>query len=128
MFINKVKKVILISFCVVLYISLIIPLFWGSLLVFLTGVWTSDRLIRRTGFNLLRSLDQFGNTILLGSTNETISSRIGRAIVSGKQKKFVNMLHFFIDKTFEIIAGDMNHCIDNIEDVDIRDELWTWIK
>lgn len=80
-------------------------------------------------FNFLYLLDLAGNFILLGDPSETISSRAGRAMRSGKSKWFVPYLVKFIDKIFNMISGDKNHSIENIEhDEDYHLELWSWIK
>ena len=53
--------------------------------------------------NILRALDELGNTLAGGSPHETISSRLGRHW----QGTFAERS---IDKAAEIIAGEKNHC------------------
>lgn len=80
-------------------------------------------------FNILLSIDQYANVWLLGDPDETISGRTGRAMVSGKPKWFVPLLHKAIDKLFNILDGQQNHCIDSIEPEETYPrELWSWIK
>lgn len=77
-------------------------------------------------FNLLYLLDLALNFILLGDPSETISSRTGRAMASGRPKWFVPYLAKFIDTLFFF---EPNHSIENIEyDEDYEHELWSWIK
>ena len=72
--------------------------------------------------NILISIDQLANSILLGDPDETISSRIGRI----KQKwngtiprwRIVTRIaDFFLDKI------DPNHCTDAIESDEGKDGL-----
>ncbi len=86
-------------------------------------------IILRFIFNFFYLVDLAGNFLLLGDPSETISSRTGRAMVSGKPKWFVPYLAAFIDKIFNIFVGDQDHSEDNIEhDEDYHLELWSWIK
>jgi len=60
-------------------------------------------------FNLLISIDQFFNTLFLGNPDETISSRMGKAIRDGECwgcSVVCKVLDFF----------DPNHCKDSIEE------------
>jgi hypothetical protein len=111
-----------------MFIGLIIPLLIGSLLVFLTGVIFKDSLIKKAGFNMLVSVDQFGNVVLLGDPDETISSRTGRAVMSERPVWFIKYLHASIDKMFHILIGQKNHCVDAVEKEDHNEEIWSWIK
>lgn len=80
-------------------------------------------------FNLLMGIDEFGNVLLLGSPEEPISSRLGRAIASGKAKWFVSPAAALVDKAAYLIANQKEHCINSIQDVQIAPyELWSWIK
>lgn len=59
--------------------------------------------------NILIATDQWFNTLLLGSPDETISSRLWRNYPNSLAYKFVNLLFFW----------ESNHCdahIENIED------------
>jgi hypothetical protein len=60
-------------------------------------------------FNLLISLDQMANTIFAGNPDETISSRMGKAI---RENRCV-MCHWVC---WLIGLVDKNHCRDSIED------------
>lgn len=85
--------------------------------------------LKRFFWNPLLGVDQFGNILLLGSPDETISSRTGRAYTSGRAKWFVHPLRAFVDKMANVLAGQQNHCVDSIEqDREIAYELWSWIK
>ena len=70
--------------------------------------------------------DQGLNTILLGSVDETISSRTGRAYYSYKGKWFVPLLYHGINTLFFF---QEDHCGNSIEDnMDLSSEIWSWIK
>lgn len=80
--------------------------------------------------NILVSFDQLINTFLLGHPDETLSSRLGRAIKSKKPKFFVKPLACFVDGMAWLLANEKNHVLNNIE-ADERPherELWSWIK
>jgi len=79
-------------------------------------------------FNLLLGIDQFANVVLLGDPDETISGRLGRAHLSGKAKWFVKPSKIFVDKIFNMVDGQQNHCVDSVEHEDIphSKELWSW--
>lgn len=85
--------------------------------------------ILKFGFNFLYWLDLGLNWILLGDPSETVSSRLGRALKSGKPKWFVIPFAWFVDRIFYRLIGEKNHSVMNIElDEDYELELWNWIK
>lgn len=85
--------------------------------------------ILKFAFNFLVWLDCGANFLLLGDPSETISSRTGRAMRSGKPKWFVPPLAKAIDSFFFKFFGQVNHVIEYIEhDEDFENELWSWIK
>jgi len=110
------------------FITLVIPLFLASLSVFLTGLLLKDKLIEKAGFNMLVSVDQFGNVVLLGDPDETISSRTGRAVLSDRPRWFVKHVHYFVNEMFHVLLGQKNHCEDAVEKDVYKNEIWSWIK
>jgi len=79
--------------------------------------------------NILYLLDLVLNTFLLGDPSETVSSRLGRALRSGKPKNFAVIASKIVDKVFHMGLGEKNHSVENIEhDEDYEHELWSWIK
>ena len=84
---------------------------------------------KRYYLNILLGIDQFGNILMLGSPDETISSRLGRAIKSGRAKWFVLPFAGFVNALFKILAGQRNHVLESIEKhPNLNYELWNWIK
>ena len=78
-------------------------------------------------FNILISLDQLANVLLLGSPDETISSRLSRAIKSGNPKKSVRFFAKLVDGLFWVIQK--KHIEKSLEvDEDSEGELWKWYK
>lgn len=76
-------------------------------------------------FNILVSIDQLANVLLLGSPDETISSRTSRSIKSGNAPMWVIYFGKFIDGLFWLIQRD--HIRKSLEvDEDQRGELWEW--
>jgi hypothetical protein len=61
------------------------------------------RLIGKYFLNILRAIDELGNTLAGGSPHETISSRLGRNWRGTPIEKAV-------DKAAEIIAHEKDHC------------------
>ena len=63
--------------------------------------------MKRYFWNILISLDQFANTVLAGSPDETISSRAGKAMREGKAWGCVlcRVLNWF----------ERDHCVKSIE-------------
>jgi hypothetical protein len=85
------------------------------------------RFIGRYIFNILVSIDQLVNVLMLGSPDETISSRVSRAIKTGNAPKWVIYFGKFIDGLFWLIQRD--HIRKSLEvDEDSRGELWRWYK
>ena len=81
-------------------------------------------------FNILVGIfDQGLNTVLFGATDETVSSRTGRAYKSGNYKWFVPVIYHSLNFIFNKITGQKNHCIESIEPrTNIKNELWSWIR
>lgn len=100
-----------------------------SLILFIVGWLMRDRMLRDYGFNLMLSIDQFANVLLLGDPDQTISGRCGRAKRSGRAKWFVKPLGAFVDWLFLCIAGERDHILNAIEDDNVyTKELWSWIN
>lgn len=99
-----------------------------SALVYLLGLITRSEDTKLYTINCLLSIDQFGNVLLLGDPDETISSRLGRAEVSGRPVPFAVALGKIVNKLFNIIAGQKNHILDSIEPGTFKNEIWNWIK
>ena len=66
-------------------------------------------MIRKYFINILISIDQFGNALTGGDPDETISSRCGKLVRSGK-RGFAFWLCMILHKM------DRNHCMDAIEE------------
>lgn len=63
-------------------------------------------------YNLLYVLDVFINALLGGDRRETISSRLGKGKLAGKPVH--TALSYPVDLLFLILAGEKNHCEENI--------------
>jgi hypothetical protein len=84
--------------------------------------------LRIWAYNLLIGIDQFGNTIMLGSYEETISSRLGRAQLSGKPTWYARWAQISVDYVCALY-GDYNHCVNAIKPgEDYSSEIWSWIR
>jgi hypothetical protein len=81
-------------------------------------------------YNLGLGIDQFINVLLLGDPDESLSGRTGRAMLSGTPVFFVPFLWRFIDFVALVLAGELNHCINAVENEERphEKELWSWIK
>lgn len=78
-------------------------------------------MIKKYFFNLFVAFDQLANTILAGDPDETISSRIGKAIYRRNSK---NPILKAIDKFLNWIQPD--HCKYAIEEDEGQQELRQW--
>ena len=79
-------------------------------------------MIKKWFVNVLISIDQFGNTIMGGDPDETISSRIGKIKVrhGGKvpwKHPLVKIIDWGLDKI------DSNHSIDAIEKDEGKEQI-----
>jgi hypothetical protein len=63
--------------------------------------------VKRFGLNLLIVLDELGNTLILGSPDETISSRAAKAMLAGKQWGCI------LCKLLDLVQRD--HCLQSLE-------------
>lgn len=68
-------------------------------------------------WNIFVSIDQLINTILGGDPDETISSRMGKALKRCSLCRFIcKLIHPF----------DKNHCQKSVENDEGSDEKWSW--
>lgn len=68
-------------------------------------------------WNILISIDQLANTLLGGDPDETISSRMGKALPRCRMCRFIcKILH----------PIDNNHCVKSIEKDEGSREKWSW--
>lgn len=88
--------------------------------------------IKTHGFQLAVAVDQYMNVVWLGNPDETISSRTGRAIVSGKPKWYIKyLLHPFVDWAARRFGDGPDHCVRSIETdehMERQYEVWKWYK
>lgn len=90
------------------------------------GRLTRNRNMRRYGRDVALSADQHMNVIWLGLADETISSRLGRAALSGKPKLVARVLHPLVDR-LALLFGDHDHCVKSAElQYNEHVELWRW--
>lgn len=63
--------------------ALFFPLLWG-VGVYLAGRALKQPLVVAVAFNVLYGIDQLYNAVLAGDPNESVSSRMGKAIEQGR--------------------------------------------
>jgi len=73
-------------------------------------------------YNIFVSIDQLLNTLFAGDPDETISSRIGKALRDGSTNKILINLSNFLSW----IQPD--HCKYSIEEDEGGDQIWNWAK
>lgn len=78
--------------------------------------------------NAALALDRFGNALLLGNPNETISQRLGRAELDGSMP--VRILAKGICKVLSLISREAAHCQWALDPTrpSIGREIWPWSK
>ena len=81
-------------------------------------------------YNLGLGLDQFINVLLLGDPDESLSGRMGRALISGAPKWWVIPAAKVLDSVVLALFGERNHCLNAVEQEERpkEKELWSWIK
>jgi hypothetical protein len=98
------------------------------------------KLVLQFLYNLLITIDQVLNTILLGHPDETLSSRLGRSI--GKERYFwVSPLRviidtiFWFDKKYLLDGRILGHCEKSVMPLEQQNfrtvidyEVWRWSK
>lgn len=66
--------------------------------------------VRSYLFNVLIAIDQFGNALLGGDPDETISSRLGKIMAKRKRCRICRLICWLLNKI------DPNHCANSIEE------------
>jgi hypothetical protein len=81
-------------------------------------------------YNLLLSYDQWINTILLGDPDESLSGRLGRAMIHERPKWWVKPMARANDLMWRVLAGEENHSLMAVEHEErpLEKELWSWVK
>ena len=98
----------------------------------LLGFLIKSKELQKWSMRCLVAPDQWWNAALLGEEDETVSSRLGRALKSGKAKWGARILASFVNTIFKAIANQKNHCLESIEpkyeNGAPKDEQWNFIK
>jgi hypothetical protein len=120
---------LLISFGLAMVLPTVVAWLIPAFALVLLGRLFKSEAMKQYGFNLALGLDQLANILLLGDPDETISSRTGRAIASGKAKWWVPKFGALVDWLALHGFGDRDHCARSIEsDEPHKYEIWSWIK
>jgi hypothetical protein len=112
------------------------PIMVGELILgaimYAIGKWCKIKQLEAHGKELAIAVDQYMNVVWLGNPDETISSRTGRAIESGKPKWYIKyLLHPFVDWAARVFGDGPNHCLNAIEydeHMENQYEVWKWFK
>lgn len=112
---------------IIFFIPMLFQLMLGVCIYYL-GVWFSQEKLKMYGKNLALAVDQNMNVVWLGDPDETISSRCGRAVVSGRPKWYIKyLLRPFVDWAARRFGDGPDHCIRSIEVDELhRNEVWEW--
>ena len=110
------------------------PIMLGELILGATmyglGKLFKSHKLETHGLELAIAVDQYMNVVWLGNPDETISSRTGRAIISGKPKWYIKyLLRPFVDWAARRFGDGPNHCVNSIEHdehMDEQYEVWKW--
>lgn len=98
----------------------------------LVGYIIKSKELKHYAGRCLVAPDQWWNAALLGEEDETVSSRLGRALASGRPKSEAKAFAMFVNGIFRLIAGQKNHCLESIEEKYLNgapsDETWNFIK
>ena len=113
---------------VILFVPLVYTLIVG-LITYYTGRLIRLSKTKQYGFNLLVGVDQMANVILQGFPDETISSRTGRAIVTGEAKWYIRVWRHILDKGARLFGDAPEHArraIEHERNFHKQPELWRW--
>lgn len=87
-------------------------------------------MIKKYAYNLFLSYDQFINSVLFGDPDESLSGRLGRAMLSGRPKFWVRPMAVVNNFLWLKFTGEVDHCLNSVEPEErpYEKELWSWIK
>lgn len=74
--------------------------------------------------NVFFGLDQFVSTLLGGHPDDTVSQRLGRAMVAGH--KGAEPFRMAVDWIFLLLIGEDNHCLRSLSGTTMVKEIWNW--
>lgn len=98
----------------------------------LVGLIINSESMKHYSARVMVGIDQSWNAALRGEEDETVSSRLGRALKSGKPKWGARLFAYFVNFIFLVIAQQKNHCLESIEEKWLNgapsDEKWSFIK
>jgi hypothetical protein len=114
------RTYIIITF--LLYFPIMILEVGISAVIYTNGILFQSEILRRYGRNRMAAVDQLGNTILGGDYDETLSGRLGRALLSNRPHFLAYWLSRFVDYMAFIIAGEENHCINSLDELENPEE------
>lgn len=72
------------------------------------------------------AIDQFASTILCGHPDDTISQRLGRAKLAGKNGFIVIYSIKLVDWLAKVIVNEDDHCVNSLKGKSMARELWNW--
>jgi len=109
------------------------PLLWQlliAILLILAGTLLKNKELVRYGFNVALAVDRLANADIRGSDRETISSRTGRAIHTGRAKGYIKVWRHVLDRGASALGDAPEHSLRSIESFDFKqfedDEFWPW--
>ena len=98
----------------------------------LAGALVGSKSMRHYAVRCMVAPDQWWNAALRGEEDETVSSRLGRAIQSNHPKWGARWFAYVVNFIFLLVAGQKNHVLESIEkqyaDGAPSDERWSFIK
>lgn len=120
----------IILYWVIFWFNFPILLLWAILGLLMAGLGylVRSQELQRYGMFIAIGADQMGNVYAAGFPDETISSRVGRAMASGKPYLIARFLWALLKVLF---FWQKDHAIESIEHDERFDELyepWPWHK
>lgn len=76
--------------------------------------------------NMLMAIDQFASTVLGGHPDDTISQRLGRAIIAGEKSVAIKISVSIVDMLAKVLVGERDHCINSLKGKTDAREIWNW--
>lgn len=127
-FTKKYSLILFSFFLCLVFLPITIPVLTISSICFWIGKYSNKQKLKDYGLYTAIAYDRFANVaVFLGSPQETISSRLGRAMASGNPLWWIPAFVWLVDHIAYLGFGDKNHTSKSIEVEGIPErEIVSW--
>ena len=113
--ISKIKASMILTAILIVWASLILFTWrgWFQIIVTIACVIVKNEKLKAYNYGLWYAQDQDVNSMFLGNPDETVSSRIGVAVLMGSKTALA--VSVVVDWLFYVSKKQVNHCVVSIE-------------